>query len=185
MSEINQKISAEQIGHVITLIKAGVMQKSIADIVKVAQGTVSTINTAYTAAVAGDAQTVIKSYKQSQNIATLAVEAAGKNIADFLPEQPQAEAKAAKQDADNTAIAIVSLLETEKEVAKSVDEINRTLKAIQLTIQGFRGETSEKFGKVVEAININADYINKDIEKAVDHLGGIKQNTRKSGYHQP
>lgn len=92
---------------------------------------------------------------------------------------------------DNTAQAFLALLdavkaqtEAIKELTKSVSEIDRRLSAMQLVQSGMRGDVCEKIGKVVEAVNVNGDIITKEHSKMVDHLGGIKQNTKKRPWQE-
>lgn len=84
--------------------------------------------------------------------------------------------------ADNTAQAVVSLLNAIRDLTVAVESIKQTLDAIASGQATMRGNLDEHFRKVNETINVNGDILTKEHDRMIDILGGIKMNTKKKVY---
>lgn len=89
----------------------------------------------------------------------------------------QREEKAPEKD--NTALAMVTLLEAIKELTASVNAIDNRLSAMQMTMSGFRGDAAEQSKKLVETINVNGDIQTKEWQAIREKLDAIKTNTKR------
>lgn len=182
-------LTEEKMDNILLLRESNVPIAKAAELLAVGESTISRVMTAYEAAK-------VKDYSKLRDIsrggAPAVIWACRKFQIDYSAEIDGAANDVQEEPkTDNTAQAFLSLLDAVraqtdalKELTKTVASIDSRLTAMQLTQSGFRGDMGEKIKSVVEAINLNADYLEKELQRANDSLGGIKQNTKKRSYQE-
>lgn len=155
--------------HMLTLREANFSNGQIADIIGCSINTVRSLFSLYDAAQEG---------KQLSETFIRTQPAHVRFVQNKLGIAPAAkEQKAPKHD--NTALAMVSLLDAITALTKAVDAIDQRLSAMQMTMSGFRGDAAEQSKKLVETINVNGDIQTKEWQAIREKLDAIKTNTKR------
>ena len=165
-------LTFEQMDNIVFLREKGLNGAEAASICGVSQQSVSRVYAAYIAARDGNNEeldAIRKNYKRLADWACLKFNI--KSAPELAPQQKN----------DNTAQAVVALLNCINDLTAAIERIDNRLSAMQMTQQGIRGELGEHTKKLVETINVNGDILTKEHERMIDLLGGIKMNTRRRG----
>lgn len=173
-------INPKVYGHVVDLAATGLKPDGIADILGLGLSTVQRVIRVEKSAAAGDLDDLRKLVPQSKNVVALACEKYKLSL-DSTPKPKEAESKN-----DNTAQAIVSILEAIHELTeavkangKAMDTLLADLSQLRMHVASWRGETPGHVAKIVESINVNGDIATKEHQKQTDLLASIKINTKR------
>lgn len=163
-------LNDNQRDHMLALREANFSANQIADIIGCSRGTVAAFFSIYDAAK--DGRPINETYIHTQPAHVRFVQ----NKLGITPTDKKSEQKAPEQD--NTALAMVSLLEAIKTLTASVDAIDQRLSAMQMSIAGARDDANQQTKKLVETINVNGDIQTKEWSAINNKLECIKTNTK-------
>lgn len=179
----NEILTARTYGHIVDLSATGLKADGIADILSVSLSTVQRVVRAEKSAAAGDLDDLHKLMPQSKRIVALCCEKYGLSLdaAPAAKPAPPAEPKP-----DNTAQAVVSIMEVLHEISegikangKALDALTADLAQLRMTVASWRGEQPGHVAKIVESVNVNGDIATKEHQKQSDLLASIKINTKR------
>lgn len=156
--------------HMLTLREANFSNGQIADIIGCSINTVRSLFSLYDAAQEG---------KQLSDTFIRTQPAHVRFVQNKLGIAPAAKGKEQKApEHDNTALAMVSLLDAITALTKAVDAIDQRLSAMQMSIAGARDDSNQNAKKLVETINVNGDIQTKEWQAIKEKLDCIKTNTK-------
>lgn len=162
---------------IIMLADNGLTCAAIGNILGVQPSTASRIQSVYFALRDG------KPLTDAQRKLTVAIKYACQRLnldpAEYLGKpEPKQEPPADPPQRDNTALAFAGFMDALKGLTDAIRAIDDRLTAMQMTMQGHRGEARVYTDKIVEAININGDIVSKEHRVLEDKLEAVKINTK-------
>lgn len=162
---------------IIMLAENGLSGAAVGNILDVAPSTVSRMLSVYSALRDG------KPLSAAQRKLTVAIKYACRRLnldpAEYLDKvEPEQDPPADPPQRDNTALAFAGFMDALKGLTDAIRAIDDRLTAMQMTMQGHRGEARVYTDKIVEAININGDIVSKEHRALEDKLEAVKINTK-------
>ena len=154
-------------------MEEGIAQSSIASILGISDSTVSRLIVAYDTIESGGQ--LSGSLTNSTNIVRWVCEKLGKSY-DVVTGHSQMPA--VEQNDANRAAEVELIVEAIGKIETAIDNLDKRLSAMQMTLQSFRQESQESTKKIVESINVNGDIATKEREKIADKIEAVKMNTR-------
>lgn len=169
---------------IITLHEKGLKNIDIAETLDVAPSSVSRLVSVYDALKAGNPLT------EPQRRLRLAIDYCctklGLDQDEVLAAKPEPKPEPESEQLtiippqrDNTALAFAGFMDALKGLTDAIRAIDDRLTAMQMTIQGHRGEARVYTDKIVEAININGDIVSKEHRVVEEKLERIQINTKR------
>ena len=175
-----KSVTGEKMDSIQCLLEKGLTAAEAASITGVSEMTAKRVSAAYSAVKSGDIESI---NRQPSNYLEWACAKLGVNLKDVNKDKPAEEPKPETRP-DNTAQALVALLNCINDLTAAIERIDNRLSAMQMTQQGFRGDVTEAAKKLVESIHVEGDILTKEHERMIDILGGIKMNTKKRQYQE-